>query len=104
MILLAGVLARQGKYSEAESVYRETIPLSEKHLGKGHPVGLLAKNGLAGVLDNQGKHDEADLLYKETLQMAEEIHGKESGITKDLVERQKKNRRHLDARTNPSIT
>ena len=69
----------RGKYDavEAEPLYRETLQLREKVLGKEHPDTLTSMNNLAGLLESQGKYNAAELLYRETLQLREKVLGKE---------------------------
>lgn len=50
------------EYDEAEPVYRQTLALTERVLGKEHPSILISMNNLAGLLDSQGKYDEAEQL------------------------------------------
>ena len=66
------VLGSQGKYEEAEGIYRQTLALREPVLGKKHPTTLTSMNNLALVLDNQGKsyllhqnkqYKDAELFY-----------------------------------------
>ncbi len=45
----------QGKYDEAEPMYRETLELTEKALGKEHPDTFGSMNNLATLLESQGK-------------------------------------------------
>ena len=49
---LAALLDSQGKYEEAEKIYRQTLALSEKVLPKDHPDTLMSMNNLAFVLDS----------------------------------------------------
>ncbi|KAF2788886.1 hypothetical protein K505DRAFT_254466, partial [Melanomma pulvis-pyrius CBS 109.77] len=54
--LLGSVLTALGKYSEAESMHRQTLATSKKVLGVNHPSTLTTMNNLALVLDSQGKY------------------------------------------------
>ena len=45
----------RGKYDAAEPLYRETLELSEKVLGKEHPNTLQSMNNLALLFESQGK-------------------------------------------------
>jgi hypothetical protein len=51
------VLRDQGKYEQAEEMYRQVLGLSETVLGKEHPFTLTSMNNLATVLINQGKYE-----------------------------------------------
>src|SRR3954453_12193695 len=72
---LALVLNRQGRYSEAEPLYRETLQLRREVLGPRHPDTLRSLNNLASVLDNQGRYGEAEPLDRESLQLRREVLG-----------------------------
>ncbi|OCK82773.1 hypothetical protein K432DRAFT_292475, partial [Lepidopterella palustris CBS 459.81] len=63
---LAGVLSRQGKYKEAESINRQTLARYEKVLGAEHPDTLTSVYCLAYLLANQHRYDEAAPLYERT--------------------------------------
>nr|CDP26075.1 Putative kinesin light chain [Podospora anserina S mat+] len=66
-----------GKYKEAEQMYRQTLQLSEKVLGKEHPDTLTSMNDLALVLYSQGKYEEAAKIHRQELQLSEKVLGKE---------------------------
>jgi tetratricopeptide (TPR) repeat protein len=70
-------LANQGKYKEAETMYRQTLALCEKVLGKEHPTTLATMNNFALVLDKQGKYEEAETMHRQTLALREKVLGKE---------------------------
>jgi len=67
---LAESLRQQGKYAEAEVLYRQTLQLKETVLGKEHPDTLISMMNLA----NSRK---AEVLYRQMLQLKETILGKE---------------------------
>ncbi len=61
---LAGVLGRQGKYSEVEAMYRQTLARREKVLGAEHLDTLASIYCLAHFLARQHRYNEADPLYQ----------------------------------------
>jgi pentatricopeptide repeat protein len=61
---LALVLARQGKYDEAEEMHRRMLELRGRVLGKEHPDTLTSMNNLALVLASQGKYNEAEEMHR----------------------------------------
>jgi tetratricopeptide (TPR) repeat protein len=71
----------QGKYAEAEAMYRQTLQLQETVRGKEHPVTLTSMNNLASSLHQQGKYAEAEAMYRQTLQLKETVLGKEHPAT-----------------------
>ncbi|RYP03604.1 hypothetical protein DL764_005034 [Monosporascus ibericus] len=70
------VLNSQGKYDEAEQMYRQALALSKAVLGKKHSVILTSMDNLANVLDNQGKYDEAEQMYRQVLQLRQAVLGR----------------------------
>ena len=65
MTKLAVVLRDQGKYEQAEEMYREVRRLRETVLGKEHPDTLMSMISLAAVLRDQGKYEQAEEMYRE---------------------------------------
>ncbi|RDW87375.1 hypothetical protein BP5796_03069 [Coleophoma crateriformis] len=77
MEILALVLQYQGKYDEAEPIYRQTLQLHEKVLGEENPHTLLSRGLLARLLEDQGKYEEAEPILRQTLQLREKVLGQE---------------------------
>ncbi|RYP79040.1 hypothetical protein DL771_000018 [Monosporascus sp. 5C6A] len=78
-----------GKYKEAEVIYRQTIELEEKLLGKEHPSTLASMNNLAEVLKCQGKYKEAEVMHRQTLELEKvlsEEHPSTLGSMNNLAE------------------
>jgi tetratricopeptide (TPR) repeat protein len=50
---------RQGKYAEAEPLYKRALTISEKTLGPEHPRVAAILNNLALLYKRQSKYDEA---------------------------------------------
>ena len=57
------MLQAQGRYSEAEPLFRDALEIREKQLGPEHPDVASSLNNLAGLLQVQGKYAEAEPLY-----------------------------------------
>jgi Flp pilus assembly protein TadD len=74
---LALALYAQGKYSEAETMYRETLAVLQRVLGSEHPDTLSTANNLAIALKSQGKYGEAETMYRETLAVQQRVLGRE---------------------------
>jgi hypothetical protein len=53
----------QGKSTEAETIYRQTLRLQETVLGKYHPGTLRGMNNLAVSLHQQGRYTDAKAMY-----------------------------------------
>ncbi|MCI8364182.1 MAG: tetratricopeptide repeat protein [Eubacterium sp.] len=54
---------RQGRYKEAEELYRKFLIISKRVLGKEHPKIAAGYNNLAGVYESQGRYKEAINYY-----------------------------------------
>jgi len=74
---LAGLYRNQGRYSEAEPLYKRALSIREKVLGSDHPDVALSLNSLAGLYRNQGRYSEAEPLYKRALSIVEKVLGSE---------------------------
>ncbi len=46
---LAALYDSQGKYSEAEPLYKEALDIAERKLGKEHPQTIIFRNNLEGM-------------------------------------------------------
>ena len=56
-VVQGGVLKIQGRYEQAEDMYRQALELWERALGKEHPETLTSIGNLASVLRDQGKYE-----------------------------------------------
>ncbi|KAI1320991.1 hypothetical protein F5Y16DRAFT_417212 [Xylariaceae sp. FL0255] len=70
-----------GKYSQAEHLYRQTLELRERVLGRENPDTLTSMNNLAFVLRNQGRYEQAEAMYRQTLELKERVLGRENPST-----------------------
>ena len=71
------MLRTQGKYDQAEPLYRRAIEIDEKVLGKDNPDVATHYNNLAFFLYNQGKYDQAEPLYRRAIEIDEKVLGKD---------------------------
>ena len=74
---LAGLYEAQGRYEEAEPLYKKALEISEKVLGEEHPNTATSYNNLAGLYESQGRYEEAEPLYKKALGIREKVLGEE---------------------------
>ncbi|MCW5212814.1 tetratricopeptide repeat protein [Desulfobulbus sp. TB] len=74
---VAGLYYKQGRYDEAEPLYKRTLKIREKQLGKEHPDVAESLNNLALLYYEKGRHDEVELLLKRALEIREKQLGKE---------------------------
>ena len=72
---LAVLYQAQGRYGEAEPLYREALQASREALGPRHPDTLTSLNNLALLYEAQGRYGEAEPLYREALQGSREALG-----------------------------
>jgi tetratricopeptide (TPR) repeat protein len=64
---LATVLRDQGKYEQAEEMYRHALRLRQTVLGKEHPSTLTRMSNLASVLRDQDKYEQAEETLRQVL-------------------------------------
>ena len=74
---LAGLYRAQGRYAEAEPLYKRALAISEKALGPEHPDVGTSLNNLAVLYQAQGRYAEAEPLYKRALAIDEKALGPE---------------------------
>ncbi len=72
---LAALYDTQGKYDQAEPLYRRSLAIREKALGPDHPDVATSLNNLAALYKTQGKYDQAEPLYKRSLAIKEKALG-----------------------------
>jgi tetratricopeptide (TPR) repeat protein len=68
---LANLYREQGRYSEAEPLYKRSLVLSEHQLGSNHPDVATSLHNLAVLYSDQGRYSEAEPLYKRSLVLRE---------------------------------
>jgi tetratricopeptide (TPR) repeat protein len=74
---LAGLCSIQGRYEEAEALYRRALEIGERTLGPEHSNTATALNDLAGLYSDQGRYREAEPLYRRALEIRERTLGPE---------------------------
>ena len=78
---LSNLLKDQGKYSEAEPLYRESLRGCRQTLGEKHPSTLGSLSNLANLLRHQGKLSEAEPLCHDVLSARRETLGETHSAT-----------------------
>ena len=66
---LGEVVKAQGRYEEAERLYRQALAIDRATIGAGHPEYANHLNNLAGVVEAQGRYAEAERLYRQALEI-----------------------------------
>ncbi|WP_287699514.1 CHAT domain-containing protein, partial [Microcystis sp. M165S2] len=64
---LAELYRSQGRYSEAEPLYKQALAIIKQQLGDNHPDTAASLNNLAELYRVQGRYSEAEPLYKQAL-------------------------------------
>jgi tetratricopeptide (TPR) repeat protein len=64
---LALLYNNEGRYADAEPLYKRSLAIYEKALGPEHPDVALSLNNLALLYDNQGRYAEALPLVRKTI-------------------------------------
>ena len=64
---LAALYDDQGRYADAEPLYKRSLAIREKALGPDHPDVATSLNNLAVLYDEQGRYADAEPLYKRSL-------------------------------------
>lgn len=74
---IADLLFAQGKYNEAEILFRQVIDLRTRILGTEHPDTLTTRHRLIYVLDQEEKHTDAEAEARQVVALRERILGLE---------------------------
>ncbi|NEQ86641.1 MAG: CHAT domain-containing protein, partial [Moorea sp. SIO2I5] len=67
----------QGRYGEAEPLYRQALALRKKLLGQDHPDVATSLNNLALLYLSQGRYGEAEPLYRQALALTKKLLGQD---------------------------
>src|SRR5262249_1004110 len=65
----------QGRYSDAEPLYKRSLATREKALGPDHPDVAVSLNNLAELYRTQGRYSDAEPLWKRALAIYEKALG-----------------------------
>jgi len=82
---LAMAYSKQGKYADAEDLYKRALAIFEK--ARGTSQDLLAETlyNLANVYIHQGKYADAENLYKRALAIYEKVPGTSQGVMANVL-------------------
>ncbi len=83
---LALLYQAQGRYAEAEPLYKRALAIREKALGAEHPDVAQSLNNLAALYHDQGRYAEAEPLYERSLAIREKVLGPEHPYTARSLE------------------
>jgi tetratricopeptide (TPR) repeat protein len=76
----ATVLQANGKYKEADSLFKESLNLSRKYYGGNHPFVANCLDGYAQMKNNLGDYDTAITLSNEAARIRKKVFGEESDM------------------------
>jgi CHAT domain-containing protein/Flp pilus assembly protein TadD len=70
-------LVKEGQYSQAIPIAERSLAITEKLLGKEHPLVAISLNNLAILYREQGNYQKAEPLFVRSLAIREKVLGKE---------------------------
>jgi tetratricopeptide (TPR) repeat protein len=82
---LANFLGEQGRYGEAEQLFRRALEAQERTPGKEHPDTLITVNNLASLYHTQDRYAEADLHFRRALKGYERVVGNDHPTTLSIA-------------------
>ena len=74
---LALLYQAMGRYAEAEPLYRRSLAIWEKQLGRDHPAVATIVNNLASLYWAMGRYAEAEPLLRRSLEVREKQLGRD---------------------------
>jgi len=74
---LAELYYNQGRYAEAEPLFKQALEMTKHLLGPEHPDVATSLDNLAALYQSQGRYAEAESLFKQALEMRKHLLGPE---------------------------
>src|SRR5439155_5225676 len=74
------VLRGQGRYAEAEALFRQSMEIDSSILDPNHPDMLRGMLNLASALNDEDKLVEAEVVLREALEMAPKLSSREDAV------------------------
>lgn len=81
---LAALYQSQGKYTQAELLFRQVLTIRQQTLGPEHPDTAGSHWWLATLAEQQGKDTEAKELYEQAMRIYEKVLGNEHPTTQQI--------------------
>src|SRR5262245_2052502 len=75
----------QGRYMEAEALFKQALAIAEKAGGLTHPDVSIALSSLAQLYGDQGRYGEAQALYQRALAIREQALGRYDPSVSDIL-------------------
>lgn len=92
---LGWAVENQGRYAEAEQLYRSALDSSRKAHGPTHPEIAAILNELAGAVDAQGRYGDAEQLHRQALTMRQQMFGEKHAQVSQSLSNLAQTVRHL---------
>jgi CHAT domain-containing protein/Tfp pilus assembly protein PilF len=80
MDVLAGLYLDQGRYTDADLLFKRSLAIREKALGPDHPDVATSLNNLAQSYSNQRRYSDAEPLFNRALAILEEAHASDHAL------------------------
>ncbi|WP_414590159.1 tetratricopeptide repeat protein, partial [Scytonema sp. PCC 10023] len=74
---LAALYQNQGRYTQAEPLFRQALEMRKRLLGQQHPDVATSLNDLAALYQKQGRYSEAEPLHRQALEMTKRLLGEQ---------------------------
>jgi len=71
---LASAIRPQGRYDEAEKLFRQSLEIKRRVLGTQHKSVAITLNNLADLYSDQGRYDQSEKLYRQALAIKRKIY------------------------------
>ena len=81
---LAELYSFQGRYNQAEPLYKEALEMRKQLLGSAHPHVAMSLNDMAGLYSFQGRYAEAEPLFTEAVTILISQLGQDHPHTQDV--------------------
>jgi hypothetical protein len=75
----------QGRYKEAEPLFKRALEIRERVLGVDHPTTAVSLIDLAGLYWSQGRYEKVEPLFKRALEICERVLGADHLNTADML-------------------
>ena len=83
---LANLYVREGRYNDAEKLYRKCLEVIKRVLGEEHPNTVLIYNNLAKVCVRQGNYEDAFTLLEKAYHIFMDSLGRNHPYTQEALD------------------
>lgn len=75
----------EGKYADAEPLYKQALEIRKKFLGNNHPDTAISLNNLALLYQKQDRYNDSQPLYKQALEISKKTLGVDNPLTASIL-------------------